>query len=464
MLACHREGDEVPRERLLYLRQVCDQLAAALRGAALRSQNEQLRRFDPLTGLPNQRWLEQRIAERASAGAAERRSFLGLARVAIDGLDRVRATFGPGDVEGIVRRVGDRLRADGGESAVRLEGGEFGLLAEGAGIEEITRRLRSGCDAVRTTLAGEERAAYLHTRAGAAVWPQDASDAAGLLGCADAALRHAAPGSAGLVFYAGAMNEALEKRIRLESDLARAIERGELRLHYQPIVDARTAPDARRRGARPLAARHARAGAAARVHRPRRGDRASSIDRALGDPRGLPGAAPVAGRRAARAARLGERLAAARCDPSSLDEVLRELHAARIPPSLLALELTESSLLGEDPVIAATLESLTARASSSLVDDFGTGYSSLGYLKRFPVTRSSSIASSSRARRSSPTSARSWRPSSRWRARSASTSSPRASRPRSSCASCADRGCEAVQGYLFAKPLTEAVYRSWLAG
>ena len=462
VLACHREGDEVPRERLLYLRQVCDQLAAALRGAALRSQNEQLRRFDPLTGLPNQRWLEQRIAERAAAGAAERRSFLGLARVAIDGLDRVRATFGPGDVEGIVRRVGDRLRADGGESAVRLEGGEFGLLAEGAGIEEITRRLRSGCDAVRTTLAGEERAAYLHTRAGAAVWPQDASDAAGLLGCADAALRHAAPGSAGLVFYAGAMNEALEKRIRLESDLARAIERGELRLHYQPIVDARTRQTL---GAEALIRwQHATLGLVPPLEFVGLAEEVGLIE-SIG--RWVIREACQALRRWQDAGLLAPRLSVnvspRQVRPELLDEVLRELHAARIPPSLLALELTESSLLGEDPVIAATLESLHRAGIELLVDDFGTGYSSLGYLKRFPVSalkldrvfvQGATVESDKRAITEAVLAM----------ARELGLYVvAEGVETEEQLRFLADRGCEAVQGYLFAKPLTEAVYRSWLA-
>ena len=461
VLACHREDEDVPRERLLYLRQVCDQLAAALRGAALRSQNEQLRRFDPLTGLPNQRWLEQRITERASAGAAGR-GLLGLARVAIDGLDRVRATFGPGEVEGIVRRVGDRLRADGGESAVRLDGGEFGLLAESGVLEEVTRRLRSGCDTVRAALAVEERAAYLHARAGAAVWPHDASEAAGLLGCADAALRHVAPGSAGLVFYAGAMNEALEKRVRLEIDLSRAIERGELRLHYQPIVDARTRQTL---GAEALVRwQHATLGLVPPLQFIGLAEEVGLIE-SIG--RWVIREACQALRRWQDAGLLAPRISVnvspRQVRPELLEEVLRELHEARIPPSLLALELTESSLLGEDPVIAATLESLHRAGIELLVDDFGTGYSSLGYLKRFPVSalkldrvfvQGATIESDKRAITEAVLAM----------ARELGLYVvAEGVETEEQLRFLADRGCDAVQGYLFAKPLTEAVYRSWLA-
>ncbi|HVH07196.1 MAG TPA: GGDEF domain-containing protein [Myxococcota bacterium] len=461
VVACHRDGDMVPRERLLYLRQVCDQLAAALRGAALRSQNEQLRRFDPLTGLPNQRWLEQKIAERAGSGAAPR-SLLGLARLAIDGLDRVRATFGPGDVEGIVRRVGDRLRAEGGESAVRLDAAEFGLLAEGASIEELTRRLRSGCDAVRAALATEERSAYLHARAGAAVWPHDATDAVGLLERADAALRHAAPGAAGLVFYAGAMNEALEKRIRLETDLAHAIERGELRLHYQPIVDARTRQTL---SAEALVRwQHATLGLVPPLQFIGLAEEIGLID-SIG--RWVIREACQALRRWQDAGLLAPRVSVnvspRQVRPELLDQVLRELHEARIPPSLLALEITESSLLGEDPIIAATLESLHRAGIALLVDDFGTGYSSLGYLKRFPVTalkldrvfvQGATVESDKRAITEAVLAM----------ARELGLYVvAEGVETEEQLQFLADRGCEAVQGYLFAKPLTEAMFRDWLA-
>jgi EAL domain-containing protein (putative c-di-GMP-specific phosphodiesterase class I)/GGDEF domain-containing protein/HAMP domain-containing protein len=462
VLACHGDDEIVPRERLLYLRQICDQLAAALRGAALRRQNEQLRRFDPLTGLPNQRWLEQRVAERMAGVRGPRPTLLGLARLAIDGLDRVRSTYGPGEVEGIVRRVGDRLRAEGGESAVRLDGGEFGLLAEGAAVEDLTRGLRAGCDAVREVLLAEERAVYLHARAGAAVGPGDASDAAGLLACADAALRHASREGSGLVFFAGAMNEALEKRVRLESDLARAIERGELRLHYQPIVDARTRQTL---GAEALVRwQHGSLGLVPPLQFIPLAEEIGLID-SIG--RWVIRDACQAIRRWQDADLLPPRISVnvspRQVRPELLDQVLRELHDARIPPALIALEITESSLLGEDPVIAETLESLHRAGIALSVDDFGTGYSSLGYLKRFPVTslkldrvfvQGATFESDKRAITEAVLAM----------ARELGLHVvAEGVETEEQLRFLAERGCQAVQGYLFAKPLREAVFTSWLA-
>jgi diguanylate cyclase (GGDEF)-like protein len=463
VLACHERGETVPREQLLYLRQICEQLSAALRGAALRREYEQLRRFDPLTGLPNQRWLEQRVAERMTGRAGREPAPLGLARVAIDGLDRIRSTFGLAEVEGIVRRVGDRLRAEGGERAVRLDGGEFAILAEGRVVEDLTGRLRSGCDAVREAVGAEERAAYLHARAGAAVCPGDARDAAGLLECADAALRHAAQGDGGLVFYAAAMNEALQQRVRLESDLARAIERGELRLHYQPIVDARTRQTL---GAEALIRwQHPTLGLVSPLDFIPLAEEIGLIE-SIG--RWVLRESCSAIRRWQDAKLLPPRISVnvspRQVRPELLDEVLRELHDARLAPGQVGLEITESSLLGEDPTIAETLQSLHRAGIELSVDDFGTGYSSLGYLKRFPITTlkldrvfvQGATHESDKRAITDAVLAMARELGMRVIAEGVETEEQ--------LRFLAERGCHAVQGYLFAKPLREAVFRSWLAG
>jgi EAL domain-containing protein (putative c-di-GMP-specific phosphodiesterase class I) len=149
--------------------------------------------------------------------------------------------------------------------------------------------------------------------------------------------------------------------------------------------------------------------------------------------------------------------------PELLDQVLRELHDARIPPALIALEITESSLLGEDPVIAETLESLHRAGIALSVDDFGTGYSSLGYLKRFPVTslkldrvfvQGATFESDKRAITEAVLAM----------ARELGLHVvAEGVETEEQLRFLAERGCQAVQGYLFAKPLREAVFTSWLA-
>ena len=196
-LACHREGDAVPRRAAPL---PAPGLRPARRGAPRRRAAQPERAAPALRSAhrPPEPALARAADRRARcSGAAARRSFLGLARVAIDGLDRVRATFGPATSRGSCAASATASARTAARARCASRAASSASSPRRGRSRSCTRRLRSGCDAVRTTLAGEERAAYLHTRAGAAVWPQDASDAAGLLGCADAALRHAAPGSAG---------------------------------------------------------------------------------------------------------------------------------------------------------------------------------------------------------------------------------------------------------------------------
>ena len=377
------EASAAARESVLYVRQLCDQLAAALQGARLRAQNERLERYDPLTGLPNARWLEEELA-RATAGVREG-SLVALGRLAVEGLDRVRSTFGSEEVDRVVRALAERLGRQEGVRAAHLLGGEFAVLAE-AGADIVARNLRWALLAGREVVEEDERTYLLRVRAGAAVAPLDAGDAAGLLRAADAALRHAQEReSQELVFYAEEMNETLERRVRLESDLARAIERGELRLHYQPIVDAATRRIA---GAEALVRwQHATLGLLEPSHFIPLAEEIGLIG-AIGSWVLRSACLDIASWQAARLPllRVSVNIAAQQVrGPGLRSEVATAIAAAGIRPEWIGLELTESSLMGEEASVVETLESIHRSGVELSLDDFGTGYSSLGYLRRFPL-------------------------------------------------------------------------------
>ncbi len=372
------------REGALYVGQLCLQLAAALRGAGLRRQNERLQRFDPLTGLPNRRSFDEHVA--SALAAAPRGRLLAIALVGVEGLDRIRSTFGPEDGDRILRRVGQTLREAQGVAAARLEGAEFALVAEGSTPESVGRELRRVVAAVWADMEGDDRAHALGLRAGAAVFPLDAADAPTLLRHARTALGHtASQGARGVAFFAGEMNEALERRVRLESELARAVEAEEFRLHYQPIVDARTGE---------LVA----AEALIRWQSPTLGLVGPAHFIPLAEERGL---ILAIGRWVLRRAcrdlrawrddgldpvRVSVNVSARQLEAGTLlPEVLGALTAARISPALLGLELTESTLLRDDLGAVETLRAIHRAGIALAIDDFGTGYSSLGYLTRFPV-------------------------------------------------------------------------------
>jgi len=383
-VAGHDEERPASREAALYAKQLCDQLSAALYGTRLRLQNERLQRYDPLTGLPNDRWL----AEQAAGAIAQARegALVGLGRLAIEGLDRIRSTFGGEEVERVVRAVADLLRQQARVRAAHLSGGEFGLLVEGGDAAAVTRELRSALLATREIVAEDERGYLLSVRAGAAVAPLDGRAVEPLLRKSEAAQRHARDTeSAELTFYAGEMNEALERRVRVESELARAVERGELRLYYQPIVDAATR-------------RLVSAEALVRWQHPIFGLVGPDRFVPLAEEIGLIGAigswvlrAACAHLRAWQDARLPQLQVSVNVSAHQLRaeglraEVAAAVAAARIRPELLALELTESALMGEDIGIVETLHAIHRSGVSLSLDDFGTGYSSLAYLKRFPL-------------------------------------------------------------------------------
>ncbi|MDV5678179.1 EAL domain-containing protein [Klebsiella pneumoniae] len=168
------------------------------------------------------------------------------------------------------------------------------------------------------------------------------------------------------------------------AELAQAAARGQLDLHYQPLVDLR---DHRIAGAEALMRwRHPRLGllppgqflAAGRVVRPDAGNRR------VGAGRGLSPDAQVAGP-AWQPFRLAINVSASQVGPTFDDEVKRVLADMALPAELLEIELTESVAFG-NPALFASFDALRAIGVRFAADDFGTGYSCLQHLKCCPIT------------------------------------------------------------------------------
>ena len=177
-----------------------------------------------------------------------------------------------------------------------------------------------------------------------------------------------------------ALRHRLVERMTIEGDLRHAVERDQLELHYQPLVEL---DDERVVGFEALLRwRHPERGLMTPgefIH-DRRGDRADRADRQLGAAHRLRAARALA--RARSTCRPTSR--ALQITPELVVEVERAARAAIASrPARLVLEITESLVL--DPRTKPVVASLRALGVQLALDDFGTGYSSLGSLQRFPL-------------------------------------------------------------------------------
>lgn len=345
---------------------------------------EQLR--DPLTGLPNRQWLLERAwtaldeAERLGTRAA---------LVLID-LDRFRAvndTLGHLAGDRLLLQIADRLRQALPEDAeaARLGGDEFAVLLPVADSTTSAQRIARHLVAeLSSPLDLDGLTLVLEASAGLAVFPDHALDAEGLLRRADVAMYQAKRDRTGVEVYESKRDSNTPDRLGLLGDLRRALDAGEVELHYQPKVRfdgqvaglealvrwvhperGRVSPDefiaiAETSGLMPHLTEYVLETALAQVARWRA--QGLKVPVAVNvSPRDVhtPG---FAGAVAARLARHG------------------------VPASGLQLEITEHVLL-EDPQRAAdTMAGLTGHGVKMSLDDFGTGYSSLVHLRRLPVS------------------------------------------------------------------------------
>jgi diguanylate cyclase (GGDEF)-like protein len=352
------------------------------------SERDHLTYYDPSTGLPNRALFEDRLTRALSR--AERGN-LPLA-VVVYSLDRLRAineTLGYVNGDEALRAVAGRLSAalSGDDTVARWGGNEFAvLLTQIRGTEDVVTAVRAMRDSMKTPVRVGEHELSVTVSAGISMHPHDGRDAHGLLRNAVAALRRAKEqGGGDHQFYAAGMNLKALRRLTLESGLRRAVENGELVLHYQPQVDTATG-------------RVVGLEALARWAHPEHGVIPPAEFIPLAEETGL--IIPLGEwvlRRACSQARswqaegfdplpVAVNLSVRQFRRRDLPELVsRVLDETGLPPSCLRLELTESCVM-EDAVFAAgVLRELKEEGVGLSIDDFGTGYSSLSYLKRLPV-------------------------------------------------------------------------------
>jgi diguanylate cyclase (GGDEF)-like protein len=387
-------------EELIYHRQLAmaaqqlhDQLqqnASRAELAASAGQVEFLLTHDTLTGLANRQSLLDAIRD-SVAGWRRNATPAAVACLNIDRFKRINDALGhaAGDevLVAVTRCMQAGLGAD--DLLARTGSDEFVLLLNQPGDDAALRtRLQRLMESVNGSVSWAGKDISITCSLGFACFPQDGEDADTLLSNANTAMRHAKEtGGARVLRFAPAQRRELGRRMALEHQLHRAIEREELFLQYQPKIDLQGGTLAGFEAL--LRWRHPEYG----VVPPEEfvpileetglivpvGDwlvRTAVKQMAAWQAAGVP-EIPVAVNLSARQFLQGDVVALVR-------ELLLE---EQIAPHLLELELTESLSMADPERSLAIMKELRALGVTLSIDDFGTGYSSFSYLKRLPIDK-----------------------------------------------------------------------------
>ncbi len=347
-----------------------------------------LSHFDELTGLGNRNLLKERLQ-----GACERmrHGSHGLAVLYID-LDRFKTlneSLGHEAADRLLCEVARRLTHtfSNANTIARLSGDEFVVVLEAYGsLSNLAHGGSRLLSRIGKPIIVDGQELVIGASIGVSLMPENARDSTTLLLQANMAMRHAKHlGGNTLQFFTERLQVPSLENLKLENQLRRAIEEGQLELFYQPRLNL-------------TEGRLEAAEALVRWNHPQQGLLAPNYFIALAEETGL--IIPLGEfvlRQACRQARqwqldglgtirVSVNLSVKQLRQGNFVSLVRQvLEETGLPAHLLELELTESQLLDDIDNSISISQQLRALGVKLAIDDFGTGYSSLSYLKRFPV-------------------------------------------------------------------------------
>ncbi len=352
---------------------------------------KQLAYQDALTGLPNRLLLQDRLDQQLIQAGREKEQ-VAVLFLDLDHFKVINDTLGHSAGDELLQTVAQRLLGcvRKSDTVARIGGDEFVIILnrlENSGDATVTARKILHAMTLPIRLKRQE--IFTSTSIGIALYPDDADQAETLIGHADMAMYLAKEqGRNTYRYFSSSLNERAQQRLRLETHLRRALQRGEIQLHFQDQVEI---------------ARGRLCGVEAllRWQHPERGLLLPGEFLALAEETGLiiPIGAWVLRRACERArawetlglpsmVRIAVNLSRRQLLDSELLPTLRDILAdTGLPPERLELEITEN-ILQQDPAhVTTVLNRLQKLGVTIAVDNFGTGFTSLNLLRRLPVQR-----------------------------------------------------------------------------
>ena len=345
---------------------------------------------DPVTGLPNRRACQERLAE-ALDEAGQDGGQVGLLLIDLDNFKVVNDTAGHAVGDELLRQAGERLHGLLGETGLvgRFGGDEFLVIAPMLDSPARLRRIaESVLEELRRPMQLSGMEAIITASVGSAIAPLDAVDAEELISFADSALYHAkGQGRDRIGEFRLQMMQTAQRRARLERELRRAIEGEGLDLFYQPQFDCASGEmvgaEALLRWQHPVDGFIAPdefipiaedCGLIVRLG-------AWVLERACADAVALSAAT---GKALSMAVNVSARQFREKDFAAIVEAALAK---SGLPAGRLELELTESMLMADVDSAVQFMHGLRRLGVRLSIDDFGTGYSSLAYLQRFPINQ-----------------------------------------------------------------------------
>jgi diguanylate cyclase (GGDEF)-like protein len=350
-----------------------------------RVQLERLAYFDDLTDLPNRKFLHDRINKHINLSATHAAS--ALIYLDLDGFKEVNDTMSHLAGDEVLKEVARRLThlVGANDMVARLGGDEFAIFLENAGdriaLEKYSVSVIEALAQPYRVFNGEQ---FLSASAGVAVTILSrGQDTVELIRRADVSMYRAkAMGKNRVIFFDPSFDDESLYKKAIESALRDALTRGEVQLHFQPQFDVKTSKLVGVEGlARWTSQRHGEisptvfipiAESSGLIYELGMQILRKAIEAALGWPQ----------------LRVSINLSVAQLRHASfLDDINAIIKETNAPCERIELELTESMVMDDDPVLASKLNALHDLGFELALDDFGTGFSSLGYLSHYHFDR-----------------------------------------------------------------------------